>query len=149
MEPNRQIRSTPMPTRRYFQENNITAPSPSRIPNEEMGEGSGDAPGSRNGEGVIVGHGNLNPTRTGTYARIGEVDIVEMSETQRVESQIGVIETVQSPSPSGAQRNSNSQYQGLGEETLENPDSSSIYGHVWENNPRVVCTRLSNFLKCS
>lgn len=139
MDPNHQVRSNPIPTRRYFEENKMPKPLPSRVPRTQTSPGSRDgAPGSHKADGVIVGYGNLNPTREGTYARVGEVGFVEMNETQRVVSQAGLIETAESPSPSDGQRYSGMQSQGSRDRSLPSPHSSSVYGNVWENNPRVV-----------
>ncbi|MCJ1465496.1 hypothetical protein MMC07_004114 [Pseudocyphellaria aurata] len=74
--------------------------------------------------GMIMGDGMLNPTRTGTYARVGEVGIVHHDVAQRVSSQAGVIETLQSPG--GSLEGTLSQLEGR-------PPSSG----VWENHPNV------------
>lgn len=141
MNPNQthQVRPNPIHTRRYFEENGMPTPPPSRIPQTQTGSGSRDGvQGSRKTDGVIVGYGNLNPTRTGTYARVGEVGLVEMDETQRVISQAGLIETAGSPSSSDGQRSSGLHLRGSTDQLPHSPHSSSIYGNVWENNPRVV-----------
>lgn len=140
--PDRIIKSTPVPTRRYLRENNLPMPplpktSPTKSePTNVVGEE--EPPKIECFQGMILGDGKLNPTITGSYSRVGEVEYVENDHRQRIESQIGVIETVESLNLSNEQdcKDSNP-----ATESGQNPGatySPSIYGGIWENDPNVV-----------
>lgn len=92
--PGRHPLSTPIATRRYHLEKGLPAP-PLRHevfpPSDQLGyRGPTKAQGSSDTGGMILGDGILNPTRAGTYARLGAVEYVDQG--QRVVSQVGEIE---------------------------------------------------------
>ena len=148
--PMRHPMSTPLPTRRYHQEKHLPTPplAHESFPSSpQMGVmGRDETQGSNHPEGMIMGDGVLNPTRTGTYARLGEVKFVEQE--HRVISQVGQIESIEyagtgdsrgHPGPTGSQGASfrgSTQY------------APSTYTGVWGNNPHVVSLYMSlDFMK--
>ena len=138
----RQIQSTPVPTRRYLRENRLQTPqlehislaSTAEMPEEEPSEQR-----SGNPEGLIVGEGMLNPSRTGAYGRVGEAEYVEGHEHQRVTSHAGVIENAESVDQTSPTQNpytpQGCDSAGFLPSTVYSP---SNYGGVWENDPDVV-----------
>lgn len=119
--------------------------------NSCMGDSDNDETQGRH-QGMIMGDGVLNPTRTGTYARVGAVGIVNQDDSQRVTSHVGVIETVESSEASnapgypsqlegklshleGSQQNSDTLQP---QSSMSSMRSESNYGGVWEYHPRVV-----------
>lgn len=146
----RQTNSTPVPTRRYLRENNLPTPvltqasfSVPHVTDSDINQ-AGEA---NKLEGIIVGDGRLNPTRTGAFGSIGEVEIVEGKAVHRVASFMGVIENAESLSsvseqeqiPRSASR-SPDRVNPIQGQTALHPTaySPSVYGGVWENDPHVV-----------
>lgn len=127
----------------------LTYASPTSNP--YMGDSDNDEMQGRH-QGMIMGDGVLNPTRTGTYARRGGVSIVNQNDSQRVTSHVGVIETIESPEASNApgylsQLEGNLSHLEGSQQSFDtlHPQSSmssmrseSNYGRVWEYHPRVV-----------
>ncbi|KAI4169836.1 MAG: hypothetical protein LQ343_005385 [Gyalolechia ehrenbergii] len=148
VSPSRQVQSTPVPTRRYLQENNLQAFTGTRasqeskeLPNEPSNEMK--QPHLREGS-----DGFLNPTRLGIYGRKGEVEYVGQSEMQRVPSFVGVIEHPDSPREGGDTVGPDPARIDWIEHTLQPQYSGEIlhpmiyspnnYAGVWENDPNVV-----------
>jgi len=137
----RQHQSSPAPTRRYVKEHT----SQEALPYEDD---ETSIPEIRSPDAIIMGDGKLNPTRTGTYGTIGEVEYVEGKAAHRVASYSGVIENASSPAESEFQRQPRSAninpspntVRGQNLTHLLHPDvySPSGYGGVWENDPHVV-----------
>ncbi|KAL8705984.1 MAG: hypothetical protein Q9201_000928 [Fulgogasparrea decipioides] len=150
VSPNRQVHSTPVPTRRYLRENNLLASASTRASQELKAASSMSTEEKKQPhlpKGIVTDHNSLNPTRLVTSDRKGEVEYVRQNEMQRVLSFSGVIE--QSDSPRGAESamelnsartdwNANilrPEYSGeLLHPTIYSP---SNYGGVWENDPKV------------
>lgn len=144
---NRQVQSTPVPTRRYLQENKLQAMIGTRTSQESkepLYEPSSETKQTHIREGS---DGSLNPTRLGIHGRKGEAELVRQSEMQRVPSFAGIIEHPDSPRegpdtlvPDSAQIDWN-------ERTLQPQYSGEIlhpmvytpnnYAGVWENDPNV------------
>lgn len=151
--PGRQTNSTPVPTRRFLKENNIptsvlakAAVSLPRFNSDDSDIGSGE---DEKPEGVIIGDGNMKPTKTGTYGSLREVHIVEGKAIHKVASLAGVIENAErSPSAANESHHPGSTSNSLNRDIhpqdstmlLPNAYSPSVYGGVWENDPHVVCT---------
>lgn len=109
--------------------------------------------------GMIMGDGILNPTRTGAYARVGEVGIVHQDDAQRVSSQAGIIETVRFPGANNTPgypshlHGTLSQLEGRppnssarqSQQSTGSIQSESNYGGVWENHPHVVSLHMPEF----
>ncbi|KAL9032002.1 MAG: hypothetical protein Q9196_000015 [Gyalolechia fulgens] len=146
--PNRQVQSTPVPTRRYLQENNLQAFTGTQAPEESKelpNEPSNKMKQSHLREGS---DGSLNPARLGIYGRKGEVEYVGQSEMQRVPSFAGIIEHSDSPREGGDTVAPDSARIDWNEHTLQPQYSGEIlhpmvyspnnYAGVWENDPNVV-----------
>lgn len=148
VSPNRQVHSTPVPTRRYLQENGMPALAGART-SQESKEAQrtqaeeDDQSHLRNGS-----DGLLNPTRLGTCGKKGEVGFVNQNEMQRVPSFAGIIEQPESPrcaecraEPAGLNIDWNEdmlrpQYSGeMLQPMVYTPNN---YAGVWENDPNVV-----------
>ena len=157
--PGRQTNSTPVPTRRFLRENNIptsaitkAAVSLPRFHSDDSDIGSEE---DEKPEGLIIGDGNLKPTKTGTYGSLKDVQIVEGKAIHKVASLAGVIENAE-PSRSAANEDSHpgSTSGPLNgdihpqDNTMLQPTvySPSVYGGVWENDPHVVKTSLGYFI---
>lgn len=148
VSPSRQVHSTPVPTRRYLEENNLAAPNDARalqdskevpkVPVEER-----NPTHSKDGSDVL-----LNPTRLGVCGRKGEVGYVDQNEMQRVPSFAGIIEHPDSPRESEETMEPDSAKIDWNENTLRPQYSGEIlhpivyapnnYAGVWENDPNVV-----------
>ena len=157
----RQINSTPIPTRRYLRENNIPTPvlAQASISVPQLTYSNVDQTNNEDyskPDCIIVGNGKLNPTRTGIYGNVGEVEIVEGRAIHRVASFAGVIETAES-APSiveqqedlrSASTSPRREDASINNQLLPSiAYSPSVYGGVWENDPHVVsfgacCTSL-------
>ena len=125
--PARYIHSTSGPTRRFLKEHRSTQSEDihvSLLSSQKTTE-TEDIEKHGHIQGMIMGDGILSPTRTGTYGRVGEVGFVHQNNTQRIVSQAGIMETVESP------RNSL-----RGRRSAEYPPST--YAGIWENDPHVV-----------
>lgn len=146
----RQTNSTPVPTRRYLRENNLPTPILTQasfsVPHFAYSDVDQVSEANKP-EGIIIGDGRLNPTRTGAYGNIGEVEIVEGKGVHRVASFMGVIENAESlPSvseqeqlPRSASMSPDRLNPVQGQTTLQPiAYSPSIYGGVWENDPHIV-----------
>lgn len=141
--PPRQVQSTPLPTRSYVRGNAILTPTltqSSRASSRQMGDTESDGGPVR---GIITGDGLLSPTRTGGYGKLGGATYVDQIDMQRVDSQMGIIETVSSPAPteksSCSHHHSDDYDTNLPQpsyETLRSTEGS--YAGVWENDPHVV-----------
>ncbi|KAL8738561.1 MAG: hypothetical protein Q9181_000668 [Wetmoreana brouardii] len=150
VSPNRQVHSTPVPTRRYLRENNLLALASIRASQESKASSSIYAEEKKQphlAEDIVANDNSLNPTRLVTSDRKGEVEYVRQNEMQRVLSFSGVIEQSDSPrggeslmEPNSARSDWNDitlrpQYSGeLLHPTIYSP---SNYGGVWENDPNV------------
>jgi len=86
-------------------------------------------------EGIVLGHGNLSPTKSGSYGTMGRLEVVD-NNFARVASQQGIIETMDDEVQSPAGHPSFELY------------SPSVYAGVWENNPNVVTMVLFSALTC-
>ncbi|KAL8775401.1 MAG: hypothetical protein Q9209_000409 [Squamulea sp. 1 TL-2023] len=151
----RQVKSTPVLTRRYLQENHLPVGANTRT-SEELEEATATSSNEKrqhqSTEGTIVGSGPLNPTRLGTLGRTGEVGYVGQNEIHRVLSFTGVIEDAapldinedgMEPDTNKTGRHQNTlhpQYSG----DILHPIvySPSNYAGVWENDPNVVSESL-------
>jgi len=137
----RQHQSSPAPTHRYVKEQTSLETLPYEDDETMILE-------IRSPDGIIMGDGKLNPTRTGTYGTIGEVEYVEGKAAHRITSYSGVIENASSPAESESQKQphsanvhpSPSAVRGQNLTHLLHPNvySPSDYGGVWENDPHVV-----------
>ncbi|KAL8902954.1 MAG: hypothetical protein Q9207_004254 [Kuettlingeria erythrocarpa] len=150
VSPSRQVQSTPVPTRRYLQENSMPL-FPGARASQESKEAH-NIPAKEN-EQVRLKTGSdallLNPTRFATGSRKGEVEYVNKNEMQRVPSFTGIIEQPDSP-PVGEGAATEPDGLGIGwNETTLRPQYSreilqpmvytpSNYAGVWENDPNVV-----------
>lgn len=148
-----QSTSTPVHPYRQREKNWPTHPLTyaSLTSNPQMvGAGSGEKQGRH--QGMIMGDGILQPTKTGGYAYRGEVGIVHPNDSQRVTSQVGMIETVESPGASNAPsypshlEGTMSQLEGRKpkskaikqQPSINSVRSESNYGGVWEKHTQVV-----------
>ena len=149
--PSRQVHSTPVPTRRYLQENHLPAFVDARASQESkevpdmLDEDKKQPPKDEPSEG------SLNPARLGVYGRKGEVEFVGQSGMQRVPSFAGIIEQPDSPKEVEATTapycgksdwDQNSlRPQCSGEVLHSMVYTSGEYAGVWENDPNVVSVR--------
>ena len=152
-DPAPQNDSTPVPTRRYLRENGVTTPSPTGF--DLAGQHQAHKPLQDGEEKPLssVQHTRateaLYPSRSGTYATIGEADLVETHGMRRVDSCVGVIENAGSGNTSGTNTCTNSsgcpsrrsmrQDVADGRRPPFNSNTLSDYDGVWENDPAVVC----------
>ena len=149
--PSRQVQSTPVLTRRYLQENHLSAGASIRASQElkeATGASSNEKKQPRSTGGMIVGNGSLNPTRLGTFGRTGEVGYVGQNGMHRVLSFAGVIEDPDPPEGTEDQTeldinksdgNGNPlRPQYSGEILHPMVYSPNNYAGVWENDPNVV-----------
>lgn len=134
----RHPRSTPLP---HPQEKGLPSPPLAHDSFPSSSEGSlmdrDETQGANRPEGMILGDGVLNPTRTGTYARVGEVGYVEHG-PHRVISQVVQMEGIDYSGTSdtrGHPSATSSQGPTFRRSTQYAP---SAYTRVWENNPHVV-----------
>lgn len=147
----RQTNSTPVPTRRYLRENNIPIPILTQtsfsIPQVTYSDVDQASQEKNKPEGIIVGDGRLNPTRSGTYGTVGEVEYVEGKAIHRVASFTGVIENAEPPPRASEQQQhprststSPSRVSSFQDHTMlpSVAYSPSVYGGIWENDPHVV-----------
>ncbi|KAL8914514.1 MAG: hypothetical protein Q9171_000867 [Xanthocarpia ochracea] len=148
--PSRQVQSTPVLTRRYLQENHLSAGASIRTSQEfkdATGASSNEKKQPRSTEGMIVGNESLNPTRLGTFGRTGEVGYVGQNGMHRVLSFTGVIEDPDPPEGTEDQMepdinksdgNGNPlRPQYSGEILHPMVYSPNKYAGVWENDPNV------------
>ena len=147
----RQTNSTPVPTRRYLKENHLPTPILTQasfsVPQLTYNDVDQASEENNQPDGIIIGNGRLNPTRSGSYGTVGEVEFVEGKAVHRVASCMGMIEEAESsPSVTEQQQDSGS--------ASASPDrrcfidshtmlqsvaySPSVYGGIWENDPQVV-----------
>ena len=143
MSPSRQIQSTPAPTHGLLKDNNMPTLELGRTSlattTETREDEKFEMQTSGNPEGMIMGDGMMNPTRTGTYGRVGEVEYVNDDKNQRVASYAGVIENAEFVDEASPAMDSNiSQGQDAGELLPPTVYSPSNYDGVWEDNPYVV-----------
>lgn len=150
--PPRQVQSTPVPTRPYVRGNAILTPTlthSSRASSRQMGDTESDGGPV---QGIITGDGLLSPTRTGGYGKIGGATYVDQIDMQRVDSQMGIIESAHSPAPtenSSCAHHHNDDYnvnlQQPSHETMRYTPSN--YAGVWENDPHVVRIHMLEVMK--
>lgn len=150
--PPRQVQSTPVPTRSYVRGNAILTPTltqSSRASSRQMGDTESDGGPVR---GIITGGGLLSPTRAGGYGKLGGATFVDQIDMQRVDSQMGIIETVGSPAPtekSSCSHHHNDDYDinlpQTSHETLRYTQGN--YAGVWENDPHVVRIHMREVLE--
>ena len=92
--------------------------------------------------GILLGHGHLTPTKTGSYGTTGKLEVVGASFT-RILSQQGIIETVDDEGEDKAHGNQSDRF----------PSSAvyspSMYEAVWENHPEVVRKMIFSILNCA
>lgn len=148
----RQVQSTPVPTRPYVRGNAILTPTlthSSRASSRQMGDTESDGGPV---QGIITGDGLLSPTKIGGYGKLGGATYVDQIDMQRVDSQMGIIETVHSPAPT---QNSSYSHHHNGDYNvnLQQPShepmrySHSNYAGIWENDPHVVRIRMKEVMK--
>ncbi|KAI4207492.1 MAG: hypothetical protein LQ346_000537 [Caloplaca aetnensis] len=148
VSPSRQVHSTPVPTRRYLQENGMP-PFPGARASQESKEAHNVL--AEENESVQLRTGSdalLNPTQFATGSRKGEVEYVNKNEMQRVPSFAGIIEQPESPRVREGATEPNGLGIGWNETTLRPQYSGEIlqpmvytpsnYAGVWENDPDVV-----------
>lgn len=150
--PPQQVQSTPVPTRSYVRGNAILTPTltqSSRASSRQMGDTESDGGPVR---GIITGDGLLSPTRTGGYGKVCGATYVDQKDMQRVDSQMGIIETVCSPAPT--EKSSCSHHHSDDYDTnLPQPSHETLrytqgnYAGVWENDPHVVRIRIREVMK--
>lgn len=150
--PERQVQSTPAPTRRYLRENDLPTPiildAPITFDRQVKEDSQGHKNDSKKAEDGILPPQMLYPPRLGKYENVGEVGLVEANGMHRIESFRGVIESAEySPAYTGQMYagstealSQSSMSQGLHTGDLVPPIiySPSNYGGVWENDPAVV-----------
>ena len=149
-----------MPTRRYLRENHLPAeyPTQASLSVPQLTYNGVDQAGEENKQpdGIIIGNGRLNPTRTGTYGTVGEVEFVQGKAVHRVASCMGMIEEAESsPSvieqqqdPGSASTSPNCRSSIDNHTILQSVAySPSVYGGIWENDPHVVRFSLFRGLK--
>ena len=153
--PTRLHQSTPapsqplgQPTRRYLRENGLPNPPVLRSSLAGSSLNSDEAKSESQvqpGEGMILGHGSLAPTTSGSYGRVGEVEIVDSNGVSRAVSYMGVIEdgegsaTLVNTSYSPQLLDSAATLRPING-PLNGMYSPSNYSGVWENDPHVVCS---------
>ena len=147
----RQTNSTPVPTRRYLRENNLPSPiltqasfGVPQLTYDDLNQASEE---NNRPDGIIIGNGRLNPTRSGTYGKFGEVEFVEGKAVHRVASCMGMIEEAES-SPSVLEQQQDPESASTSPNRRSFIDnhtvlqsvaySPSVYGGIWENDPQVV-----------
>lgn len=150
--PPRQVQSTPVPTRPYVRGNAILTPTlthSSRASSRQIGDTESDGGPV---QGIITGDGLLSPTRTGGYGKLGGATYVDQIDMQRVDSQVGIIETVHSPAPtekSSCSHHHNDDYNinfpQPSHETMRYTQGN--YAGVWENDPHVVRIHMREVMK--
>ena len=147
----RQTNSTPVPTRRYLRENHLPTPILTQasfsVPQLTYNDAGQATEENKQPDGIIIGNGRLNPTRSGTYGTVGEVEFVEGKAVHRVASCMGMIEEAES-SPSvieqqhdpGSASTSPNRRSFIDNHTMLQSVaySPSVYGGIWENDPQVV-----------
>ncbi|KAL8841454.1 MAG: hypothetical protein Q9170_000917 [Blastenia crenularia] len=134
VSPSRQVQSTPVPTRRYLQENNLPAPG---VPGPEM----------KQSQSRETSDGSLIPPVLGTSSRKGEIEYVGQHEMQRAPSFAGIIDNIDSPREDEDATGAVSTNIVATENTLRPQSSGEIlhpmvyspshYAGVWENDPNV------------
>ncbi|MCJ1399107.1 hypothetical protein MMC11_002309 [Xylographa trunciseda] len=107
----------------------MKAKNPSRLP----------AKGEVESEGIVLGHGNLSPTKSGSYGTMGRLEVVG-NNFARVTSQQGIIETMDDGTEGTAHEIQSPA--GQPSATLYSP---SMYEGVWENHPNVQGRSLQPF----
>lgn len=156
VSPNRQVQSTPVPTRRYLQENNMPALAGARS-SQESKEAQDIVTVEKERSLPEDNDGSLNPARLGTCGRKGDVEYVNQNEMQRVPSFAGIIEHPESPKeaesrtePDGLRIdwNGNTLRPQYSKEILQPMAyTPSNYAGVWENDPNVVSGDISAILE--
>lgn len=148
VSPNRQVHSTPVPTRRYLQENGMP-PLPGARASQESREAH-NVPAEEDDQFHLRSgsDGLLNATRFVTRSGKGEVEYVNKNGMQRVPSFAGIIEQPESPrvgegptEPDGLRIDWNEttlRPQYSGEILQPMVYTPSNYAGVWENDPNVV-----------
>ena len=147
----RQTNSTPVPTRRYLKENHQPTPILTQasfsVPQLTYNDVDQASEENKQPDGIIIGNGRLNPTRSGTYGTVGEVAFVEGKAVHRVASCMGMIEEAEySPSVIEQQQDLGSASTSPNRRSLTDNHttlqsvaySPSVYGGIWENDPHVV-----------
>ncbi|KAL8789015.1 MAG: hypothetical protein Q9195_007035 [Heterodermia aff. obscurata] len=146
----RQTNSTPVPTRRYLRENGLATPILTQVsfsvPQLTYNDVDQAREENNRPDGIIIGNGRLNPTRSGTYGTVGEVEFVEGKAVHRVASCMGMIEEAES-SPSvvgqqqgpGSTNTSPTNRRFVDDHTMLQSVaySPSVYAGIWENDPQV------------
>ncbi|MCJ1390116.1 hypothetical protein MMC18_002974 [Xylographa bjoerkii] len=82
-------------------------------------------------EGIVLGHGNLSPTKSGSYGTVGRLEVVGNS-FARIASQQGIIETM--GDEAGDKNQGTQSPTGHSSAAVYSP---SMYEGVWEHNPNV------------
>ncbi|MCJ1434942.1 hypothetical protein MMC27_004312 [Xylographa pallens] len=80
--------------------------------------------------GILLGHGHLTPTKSGSYGTTGRLEVVGAN-FARISSQQGIIETVDNEGEENAHGN---QSDGHPSSAVYSP---SMYEAIWENHPNV------------
>lgn len=145
-------RSTPVPTRRYLEENGLPDPTPTEIISITRHQTPSQAPNyphniDRAGMRTPA-NGFLRPPKVGIHSNVGEVGLVDGPGMHRVESFRGVIEDTADPNSGTEQSHSISDVNMSQPSTAEGQNSArswapdaytpSNYTGVWENDPAVV-----------
>ena len=118
----RKTTSTPIPVK----ESKPVSPLKSKGPSGQQSQGE------MKPDGIVLGHGNLSPTKNGSYGTVGRLEVVGNS-FARVASQQGIIESMNDE----ADDKTHMKWSPTGHPSSE-VSSPSIYERVWENNPHVV-----------
>ncbi|KAL9019232.1 MAG: hypothetical protein Q9185_003477 [Variospora sp. 1 TL-2023] len=145
--PSRQVQSTPVPTRRYLQENYTPISTVVRASQESKEAQNVEADGNEQFRPRGSNDGFLDLTRLGTYGRRCEIEYVNDNVTQRVPSFAGIIEhpgesrdveNCDDPdrfADEGNQSTLRTQFSGeILQPVIYTPHD---YAGVWENDPNV------------
>ncbi|MCJ1277240.1 hypothetical protein MMC21_005050 [Puttea exsequens] len=150
--PSRQVQSTPVPTRRYLQENGLPTPTlvePLGTPERPGVEAAAISLGREREEiNVTSDNGMLHPHKVGTFGNVSDIGLVQESGMHRIESFRGVIETA---SPERVSHNDSNATPNSGHVRFDTEgrrhdeagltpsvNTPSAYAGVWENDPAVV-----------
>ncbi|KAL8961760.1 MAG: hypothetical protein Q9193_001731 [Seirophora villosa] len=147
VSPSRQVQSTPVPTRRYLQENSMPISTVARASQEPKEPQNLQADMNEQPDRRGLNDGFSDLTRLGTCGRRCEIEYVNQYTTQRVPSFAGIIEQPEGAREAehygdhdcsgnhGNQNTSRSHYSGeILQPTIYTPNN---YAGVWENDPNV------------
>ncbi|MCJ1286347.1 hypothetical protein MMC26_005692 [Xylographa opegraphella] len=109
----------------------LTEKEKPQLPAKSSVSGRQSSRGEMESDGILLGHGNLSPTRSGSYGTVGNRDVVGAS-FGRIASQQWIIETMDNEGEDKGRGN-----QSPAGHLSSGVYSPSMYEGVWENHPDV------------